>query len=83
MGEALGGQLSQAGEETALCGVDVDADGEEQVHEMPPSVRVVAYDCDALQAGDQHLPICEMREEGVQTLPCALLRSERQFGNAP
>ena len=47
-GEALGGQLAQAGEEAALCGVDADADEEERVHEMHPSVRGNAYECDAL-----------------------------------
>ena len=59
-GEAPGRQLAKAGEETALCGVDVDADGEERVHEMHPSVLFDAYEGDALQTGDHHLPQHEM-----------------------
>ena len=38
--EALGRQLTQAGEETTMVRVDVDPDGEERVHEMHPSVWV-------------------------------------------
>ena len=42
-GEALSGQLYQTGKETVLCRLDVDADREERVHEMHPSVPVNAY----------------------------------------
>ena len=42
-GEALGRKLPHAGKETALGGVDVEADVEERVHEMHPSVLVNAY----------------------------------------
>ena len=77
-GEALDGQLAQAGEDTELCGVDVDADREERVHEMHPSVLVDAYKGDALQARDRHLPQREMRKEEVQPLACAFLRSARR-----
>ena len=37
-GEALGGQLNQAGKETSLGRVEVDPDREEQVHEEHPSI---------------------------------------------
>ena len=78
LGEALGGQLPNAGEETTLCRVDVDADGEEQVHEMHPSVLVNAYECYLFKARNRHLPQRKMREEGVQYPTCALLRSARR-----
>ena len=40
---------------------------------MHPSILVDAYECDALQAGDRHLPQREMRKEGVQPLTCEFL----------
>ena len=57
----------------AKSGVNVEADGEERVHEMHPSVLVDAYEGDSLQAGDRHLPQLEMLKEGVQSPASALL----------
>ena len=55
-GEALGGQLTQAGEETTLGRVDVDPDGEERVHEEHPAVQVDSDQRHPLQAGERDLP---------------------------
>ena len=52
-GEALGGQLAQAGKDTSLGRVDLDPDIEEQVHEKHPSVRVDFDHRHLLQSGDQ------------------------------
>ena len=76
--KALDGQFSQAGEETALRGVNNNADGTERVHDMHPSVLVNAYECDALQAGDRHPPQQNMRKEGVQFPARAFLRRAGQ-----
>ena len=76
-GEALGGQIYQAGKKTALSGVDVDTDEEEQVHEMHPAVLVDTYEGDALQAGNWYLPQRKMQKEGVQPPASAILRRAR------
>ena len=61
-----GGGPGREAKETALCGVDIDTDREERVHEMQPSVLVNAYEGEVLQAGYRHLPQRKIREEGVQ-----------------
>ena len=47
-GRPSAGKLPHAGKEMSICRVDVDADGEEQVHEMHPSVLVNAYESDLI-----------------------------------